>query len=128
MTNFVIQSRKGNQTTFANPEDVNHTLLVNGTISNVAFPGGKGGKYAYVRNTVSVTRRLSVDADCDTCKHKVPCTVRIEFNAAQALSTADLDTYIKSVFEPAVAAARKSLEGGAARGFRPTLEISTTVA
>lgn len=128
MTKFVIQNRKGNQTTFANPEDVSHTLMVNGNITNVPFPGGKGGKYAYVRNTVSVTRRFSVDADCDTCKHKVPCTVRIDFNAAQAMSQESVDSFLKTVFEPAVAAARQQLSGGAARGFRPNVDVDTQAA
>ena len=114
--NFVQQTVRGNQVIAANPDDINHTLLINRSISTIKDK--INGTYERVRGNTSVQRKFGVDTDCATgCKRKLDASVRIEWSLPQGLSEADRLKFIATVAVPATENALARLRGGETVGF-----------
>lgn len=119
---FVQQTVRGNQVIAANPDDINHTLLVNRSISTIKDK--INGTYERVRGNTSVQRKFGVDTDCTDCKRKLDASFRVEWSIPQGLSVADRLAFIATVAVPATENALARLRGGETVGFAVNTDTS----
>lgn len=119
---FVQQTVRGNQVIAANPDDINHTLLINRSISTIKDK--VNGTYERVRGNTSVQRKFGVDTDCSGCKRKLDASVRVEWSIPQGLAEADRLKFIATVAVPATENALARLRGGETVGFAVNTDTS----
>lgn len=119
---FVQQTVRGNQVIAANPDDINHTLLINRSISTIKDK--VNGTYERVRGNTSVQRKFGVDTDCSGCKRKLDASVRVEWSIPQGLTEADRLKFIATVAVPATENALARLRGGETVGFAVNTDTS----
>lgn len=122
MSKFKLQTVVGSQRKYANPDDINHVIMANQSMSRT-----KQGTetFDYVRGNTTVQKRYDVKLCADKCAARLNASARVDFSLPAALTKEQAGDFLTSVLGPVVAATLMRVQNNGLRGFIVDLDIST---